>query len=124
MKGFESEVTYRFDDHWHAKLSMTYLDAKMSSPKRLTGNARMNGLAELFYTTGKDNPWTMTRYNQWYRIISTAMGKITPTARRTSSSPRTLARTPTFMPVWTTFLINTSPMMTTSPSAAVSGERA
>ena len=23
MKGFESEVTYRFDDHWHAKLSMT-----------------------------------------------------------------------------------------------------
>ena len=28
MKGFESEVTYRFDDHWHAKLSMTYLDAK------------------------------------------------------------------------------------------------
>ena len=34
----------------------------------------MNGLAELFYTTGKDNPWTMTRYNQWYRIISTAKG--------------------------------------------------
>lgn len=28
MKGLESEVTYRFDDHWHAKLSMTYLDAK------------------------------------------------------------------------------------------------
>lgn len=52
----------------------------------------MNGLAELFYTTGKDNPWTMTRYNQWYRIISTAMGKITPTARRTSSSTKDLGK--------------------------------
>ena len=87
MKGFESEVTYRFaDDHWHAKLH-DLSDAKMSSPKRLTGNARMNGLAELFYTTGKDNFWTMTRYNQWYRIISTAMEKLHSTARRTSSSP-------------------------------------
>ena len=32
MKGLESEVTYRFDDHWHAKLSMTYLDAYRQCP--------------------------------------------------------------------------------------------
>ena len=58
MKGLESEVTYRFDDHWHAKLSMTYLDAKNELTQAPYSNARMNGLAELSYTTGKDNPWT------------------------------------------------------------------
>lgn len=104
MKGLESEVILPLQMIiGMPSISMTYLDAKnelTQAPYRQCPHERSR---RTFLYDGKDNPWTMTRYNQWYRIISTAMGKITPTARRTSSSPRTLARIPTFMPVWTTF---------------------
>ena len=76
MNGIEGEYNYRFDDHWSARATYTYLDAKNSETNtRLTGRARNNGIVELTYLSGKEKPWSATLYNTWYRDYLSGEGK-------------------------------------------------
>lgn len=76
MDGVEGEYSYRFNKHWDAKVNLTYLDARdKTTNERISENARMNGLVQISWTDAKENPWTASLYNLWYKDYLDGEGK-------------------------------------------------
>lgn len=76
MDGVEGEYSYRFNKHWDAKVNLTYLDARdKETNARISKNARMNGLVQISWTDAKENPWTASLYNLWYKDYLDGEGK-------------------------------------------------
>lgn len=76
MDGVEGEYSYRFNKHWDAKVNLTYLDARdKETNARISENARMNGLVQISWTDAKENPWTASLYNLWYKDYLDGEGK-------------------------------------------------
>ena len=66
IKGTEAEADYRFDKHWRAKVTHTYLDAKDSNNNiRLDNRAKQTGTVQLSYTNVKESPLVATLWTQY-----------------------------------------------------------